>query len=38
MKRAGTMLVLSLAIAMVVVACASMQGGRRDHVARAVSA
>ena len=38
MKRAGTMLALSLAIAMVVVACASMQGGGRDHVARAVSA
>jgi glyoxylase-like metal-dependent hydrolase (beta-lactamase superfamily II) len=38
MKRAGTMLALSLAIAMVVVACASMSGGGRDHVARAVSA
>jgi glyoxylase-like metal-dependent hydrolase (beta-lactamase superfamily II) len=38
MKRAGTMLALSLAIAMVVVACASMPGGGRDHVARAVSA
>src|SRR5262245_39956489 len=38
MKRAGTMLALSLAIAMVVVACASMQGSGRDHVTRAVSA
>ena len=38
MKRAGTMLALSLAIAMVVVACASMPGGGRDHVARAVQA
>ena len=38
MKRAGTMLALSLVIAMVVVACASMQGGGRDHVTRAVSA
>ena len=38
MKRAGTMLALSLAVAMVVVACASMSGGGRDHVARAIQA
>ena len=38
MKRAGTMVALSLVIAMVVVACASMSGGGRDHVARAVQA
>ena len=38
MKRAGPMLALSLVIAMVVVACASMRGDGRDHVARAVQA
>jgi glyoxylase-like metal-dependent hydrolase (beta-lactamase superfamily II) len=38
MKRVGTTLGLSLAIAMGVVACASMSGGGRDHVARAVQA
>jgi len=38
MKRAATMLAVSLAISMIVVACASMQPGGRDLVARAVSA
>lgn len=38
MKRAATMLAVSLAIAMVVAACASMKGDGRDHVARAVQA
>src|SRR5882724_11428441 len=37
MKRAATMLAVSLAISMIVVACASMQPGGRDLVARAVS-
>ncbi len=38
MKRAATMLAVSLAISMVVGACASMQPGGRDLVAKAVSA
>lgn len=38
MKRTATMLAVSLAISMVVVACASMQPGGRDLVAKAVSA
>ncbi|HET9924468.1 MAG TPA: MBL fold metallo-hydrolase [Methylomirabilota bacterium] len=38
MKRAAMTLAVSLAIAMVVVACASMQPGGRDLVARAVQA
>jgi len=38
MKRAATMLAVPLAVAMVVAACASMQPGGRDLVARAVSA
>jgi len=38
MKRAATRLAVSLAISVVVVACASMQGGGRDHVSRAVQA
>jgi len=38
MKRAAMMLAVSLAISMVVVACASMQLGGRDLVAKAVSA
>ena len=38
MKRAAMTLAVSLAISMVVVACASMQPGSRDLVARAVLA
>jgi hypothetical protein len=38
MKRFSTTLAVSLAISMVVVACASMQSGGRDPVTRAVSA
>ncbi|HMH77402.1 MAG TPA: MBL fold metallo-hydrolase [Candidatus Udaeobacter sp.] len=38
MKRAATTLAVSLAISTIVVACASMQPGGRDLVARAVSA
>ena len=38
MKRAAMMLAVSLAISMVVGACASMQPGGRDLVAKAVSA
>ena len=38
MKRAAMMLAVSLAISIVVVACASMQPGGRDLVARALSA
>ena len=38
MKRFSTMLAVSLAVSMVVVACASMQSGGKDLVTRAVSA
>ena len=38
MKRAAMMLAVSLAVSIVVVACASMQPGGRDLVTRAVSA
>ena len=38
MKRFWTMLAVSLAVSMVVVACASMQTGGRDLVTKAVSA